>query len=183
MNDNPFARSVHKAVQSSIQSRIETFCKIQGVKTEVVEQLEHRRSFANMALILLSGEKVRLKLKLFFDKEGSSRFFENIHNPETNRHPAQNVDALKEVLNLVIGHLKILLEDVAVKCDISLPVAMRGYDDLFFPNSQKGATESIFRIEYKGSEIFLVSQLTCDDGVDLTEIVSYRDETSQIEFL
>ncbi len=184
MGQDKFTESLHQAVVQSCQSRLQTFCQIQGVDAENLKTLKDRQTYSNMALVLLSGKNVKLVLKLFFDSDSTHSFFENNKLPEDGGREIRRsaIDGLKEVLNLVAGHLKILLEQVEVTSDISLPVAMRGYDDMFFPVTEKTSTEAVYRLSYKGSEIFLCSLLTT--GSTLKEVsLTYQDETSSVELL
>ena len=136
-----------------------------------------------MVLIVLSGPKIKQTLKIFFNAASALPFVEQTYGKtiEKEQLTKLSTDAFKEVANLVAGHIKILLEKSGIKCEISLPIALRGYDDLFFSNKNENKEfKSHWKIKHLGEEL-IFSNLVEVEKLKLKNDFVYSDEVNEIE--
>lgn len=173
---------IKNAVVESSKSRLESFCKVEGVALKKDIEIVDGAQYRDMVLILLSGSEIHLILKMFFDSEAQGSLISKTYGQLEDRTKVSKyaVDTIKEVANLVAGHMKLLLETSKLDCEISLPIAMRGYDDLFFRD--RGLEKSFrwnWELRHNNEPILLSGQmrLTIDREVDF----QYVDQSSSLE--
>lgn len=117
----------------TVKLRCESYCHLSGLKSSDLDQLEAGHFCKNMVMILLNSPQIDLQLKIFYEEKSSAEFIEKLPRSKAseNNDEALTSDMYKEVANLTIGHIKTVLEQSGIACEMSLPIAMRGYDDLF----------------------------------------------------
>tara|TARA_B100000683_G_scaffold248631_1_gene262026 strand:+ start:501 stop:1088 length:588 start_codon:yes stop_codon:yes gene_type:complete len=140
-----------------------------------------------MALILVSGKALRITLKVHFNIKSSRKMASPIYgiNPEK-LEIRQAKDFIKEFCNLSAGYIKKIFEDQSIDVGISLPLVIRGFDEVFFERQDKESIiEDKFRIESGGVgvlctnivEVFNQSLLN-DVDINIEE-----EEEEEIDFL
>ena len=94
---------------------------------------------SNMVFILISGEAVRFTFKVHFDTRPARvlacRIFGKASPEEITERQA--IDFFKEYANLVAGNMVALLGDSGIALGISLPMATRGFYEIFADYTEK----------------------------------------------
>ena len=91
-------------------------------------------------LILLSNKQLNVTLKFFFTPKKIESLVKNTMGDRFEESKSADLarDVLKEVANLTMGHVKNRFIASNLKVESSLPIAMRGYDNLFFREFETG---------------------------------------------
>jgi CheY-specific phosphatase CheX len=91
-------------------------------------------TYKSLVLILVVSPSFYQSLKLFFNPDTCSLLLNKLFPKKKLSEMDQEklcIDLFKEVANLSAGFIKKKLEDAGHSSDISLPICLRGYDDLF----------------------------------------------------
>ena len=184
MTEVQLKQSIDDATKKSSISRLTSFCHLTGLSGFEPAKKSDTELFSNMVLIILSGPKIKQTFKVFFNATEALPFVEKTYKKNLSREQLSkySIDTFKEIANLVAGHIKILLEKTGLRCEISLPIALRGYDDLFFSDKNEGSKyKSYWKIRYQGEEL-IFSNLIEIDKPKLKNDFVYIDKVSNIEF-
>lgn len=86
-----------------------------------------------MSLILISGKDIRVTFKTNFFQDSIKKIIaKKFNKPIEQITTDQTKDFVREFCNLVAGTTKTIFEQVGSKVGISLPLVLRGFDNLFF---------------------------------------------------
>jgi hypothetical protein len=85
-----------------------------------------------MTIILASGREVRITFKTYFSTLNARPFLVSTYGSKKLRQN-QILDFFKEFCNLTLGGIKIFLETNGVHVGTGLPLATRGFYQVFFP--------------------------------------------------
>lgn len=88
-----------------------------------------------MSVIMLTSGEMRLTFKThFMSSDGKILTSKSLRKPVENITQDQILDFFKEYCNMVAGKIKWLIEFNGHASGISLPLSMRGFDEVFFPS-------------------------------------------------
>ena len=91
-----------------------------------------------MALVLISGKPVKLTFKAhFMESEAKNLATKVYHKPVTSISTEQALDFMKEFCNITAGSLKKMLHEQGLITGISLPLVVRGFDEIYFSPSDE----------------------------------------------
>lgn len=86
-----------------------------------------------LGLILVSGPGCRIVFKCFFSAEDVKKVAANVYAKKPEDIPLrQSHDFIREFCNLTAGGLVKLFGNQGVSLGISLPIIIRGFDDIFY---------------------------------------------------
>lgn len=92
----------------------------------------HGYVFANyMAMIIIAGQSVKITFKTFFNHQDSEPIARYLYNTDTVDHH-RSLDVIKEYCNLAAGYMKKVLVENDIQVGISLPIATRGFNEVFW---------------------------------------------------
>ena len=92
----------------------------------------HGYVFANyMAMIIIAGQSVKITFKTFFNHQDSKPIARYLYNTDYVDHN-RSLDVIKEYCNLTAGYLKKILVENDIMVGISLPIATRGFNEVFW---------------------------------------------------
>jgi CheY-specific phosphatase CheX len=184
MTKDQLEKAIQEALIQSSHSRLKTFCQVDDIKLNPKLEIAEAAHCPDMVLILLSGPEIHLTFKMFFNSEKARFLIEKTYGDINfkNEVSKYSVDAMKEVANLVVGHMKILLEKSDIKSEISLPIALRGYDELFFKDRKNDIIRKWhWEMEYENQQILFTGLMKLNLEKEGVEFV-YEDESSSLEF-
>jgi CheY-specific phosphatase CheX len=97
----------------------------------------------------------------------------------------QAKDFIKEFCNLSAGYLKKIFEDQAIDVGISLPLVIRGFDEVFFEKKEKPSIiEDKFRIENAGLGVICTNMVEVFNQDLLKNLdITIDEEEEEIDFL
>ncbi len=138
-----------------------------------------------MALISVSGVQLHLTFKVQFSIEMARSYAsEVLKNDRLGISNSHSKDFIRELCNLVAGNLKTKLAENNVTVGISLPLLSRGFDDLFFANSES-SVQSIDRwqLVFKETTIYCCSIIEAIEDLSLSDKLNDSVSTSgDVEF-
>jgi len=119
------------------------FVTLQGIKEHTqnediiineVAGVDHHQMLAPwMGLILISGPSIRITMKCHYLSENGKFFAQKSLGKKISEISFSQVqDYIKEYCNLCAGKIKKIFADNNLDIGISLPLAVRGFDELFF---------------------------------------------------
>lgn len=143
-------------------------------------------SYKNLVMILVVSPSFYQSLKFFFNWESTAPLLDNIYKDGILEGEREHliVDFFKEVGNLTAGHIKSVLSKSNINSDISLPISMRGYDDLFSiqSNNPKQFTQS-WKFKVGTSNLIFTSAIKSRGGMEALQITDEVDDNDEsIEF-
>lgn len=86
-----------------------------------------------MSLILITGDPLKITLKLHFSHTDIKNLIHPFYSAESANDISdqQSMDFIKELSNLTAGYLEQAFSEMSVPLGISLPLATRGYYEIF----------------------------------------------------
>ena len=139
-----------------------------------------------MLLILVSGKALRITFKVHFNIKSTKKMASPIYGKSPEKiEIRQAKDFIKEFCNLSAGYIKKIFEDQSLDVGISLPLVIRGFDEVFFERQiKKTIIEDSFRIENSGigvvcTNIVEIFNQNLLDGID----INVEEEEEEIDFL
>ncbi len=139
-----------------------------------------------MALILVSGKALRMTLKVHFNIKSSKKMASPIYGKTPEKlEVRQAKDFIKEFCNLSAGSIKKIFEDQSVDVGISLPLVIRGFDEVFFERQNKNSIiEDKFRIENGGVGVLCTNIVEVFNQSLLGDVdINIEEEEEEIDFL
>lgn len=184
MNKDQVVSKLQEAAIKSSISRLKSFCKVEPVAKEEANEAVDGAKYRDMALILLAGPEIHMMLKIFFNSNMQKEVIEATYGPIDDEKMVSkySIDTLKEILNLIIGHLKQLLDKSGLHCEISLPIALRGYDELFFRDQIDKESEAwTWSVDFGGEKLLFsgILKLNFDRDIEF----EYVEEGGSFELL
>ncbi len=184
MKKTPLVENVAQAIQETFLARIQTYSKTQDGKIINQEVPAGRLHDLSLVVILLAGEHVHITFKVFFDHKECEELINKIYTQKPRSGDLRNLvtDFFKEVSNLTAGHMKWLFENSKVDCNISLPIALRGFDEFFFNKVKDNSSfEDSWAIAFPSGTVHFSNIISLDSSlkdIDLT----ISDQAGEIEF-
>lgn len=134
--DPPVIRfALCELVRHASQSRLRIQTGQAGVEVRTLDPgfRPGRILASNMVFILVSGDALRLTFKVHFDTRAARALACRIFGKASPDDVAarQAIDFFKEYTNLVAGNLVALLGESGIQLGISLPMATRGFYEVF----------------------------------------------------
>ncbi len=125
--------SLISAIQEISKTRFNYHSGLVNLKIEESPVKERGVVAFWMGLILISGKDVRVTFKTNFYQASIKKIISKKFNkPIEQITTDQTKDFVREFCNLVAGTTKTIFEQVGSKVGISLPLVLRGFDNLFF---------------------------------------------------
>jgi CheY-specific phosphatase CheX len=129
------AESTNKLIRHAAIDRVRTHTREnQFMLQEVEDKFKAGQVLANwMSLILISGEAIRITLKLQFSHKKIKNIIYPIYSKASPSEitDAQSMDYMKELGNLIAGYSVQMLEKMGIPLGISLPLGTRGFYEIF----------------------------------------------------
>ncbi len=182
MTEVQLLKSIDEATQKISLKRIEGYSQTQGFTIQP-ELMSHIPLIDySMVIILISGGALRQTFKVFFDLSHAKVLLKKIYKTEVKNPDELTCDFFKEIANLTAGQMRNLFEKSGFQCEISLPILLRAYDELFF-NSKEDVNSKTSYWQIKNKEVTLY----CSSTVELFEKSKNRsflseDEDGNIDF-
>lgn len=135
-----------QVVRDASISRIQSLSHLPNV--ELKETQDHGPVQAHrMAVIMIYGRNLRMTFKAQFSSSSARVFAHQSYGVAIEQVSiSQSEDFVREMCNLVAGHVKAFLAQNSVPTGLSLPTLARGFDNFFF---RKPVTEPIFEDHWK----------------------------------
>ncbi len=184
MKKNPLSENVAQAIQETFLARIRAYAKTE--EGEIIKQdvPPGRLHDLSLVVILLAGEQVHITFKVFFDHKECGELIKKIYTQSPNSTDLRNLvtDFFKEVSNLTAGHMKWLFENSKVDCNISLPIALRGFDEFFFNKIKDVSSfEDSWAIAFPSGTVHFSNIISLDSSLKDVDL-SISDQAGEIEF-
>lgn len=94
-----------------------------------------------MALILVSGESLRITFKSHFDTRTAKFFAARTYEQAPDKiSDDRALDFFREFCNMTAGHLKLIFAENEVRVGVSLPALARGFDEIYYVRPANSAT-------------------------------------------
>lgn len=122
-----FLRELSKAKLCSVLGRTD-------ISVEELDQKDDPVYARRMAMILVASGVLKMTLKAQYNIPDVIKIAETL-----DADTSKSIDSLmKEYCNLVGGTIKRILEDEELIVGLSIPVAYRGFDEIFSPEQEQG---------------------------------------------
>ncbi|MFZ4404734.1 MAG: chemotaxis protein CheX [Pseudobdellovibrionaceae bacterium] len=188
MQEKEVADKVDLLVQGIALKRFQSHSRFADIEVTKLEVPDPGIGGRWMALILIAGKSIRITFKVHFHEYVTRIVAANLYGkkPET-LTVHQILDFIKEFCNLTAGGVKTQFETSNLTVGISLPLATRGFDDVFFPvpNQETGfGTSWLLTVpsgQFKCSTFIEVMDPKALDNVSF-EVVEKADD-GEVEFL
>ncbi len=144
-----------------------------------------RKVFAHwMALILISGPQMNVIFKVQFKTQVAQKMAQSIYGiEEKSISETQAGDFVREFCNLVGGHIKNTLRLNQVALQISLPLVVRGFDEIFFqPTQTVGRFQDHWTLGIEDKSLFCSSMIELFEDLILPEELVKVPDGSEIDF-
>lgn len=134
-------------IRISTKSRLETFLQspVLAVEPVPIEELCYRPW---MVLVLISGPKLRVTLKVHYKLENVQALVSKLFRVEPDQVKIDQAnDCMREFCNLSAGALKLLLGNEGFVTATSLPIVARGWDEFFFASENLPGVRESWRLK------------------------------------
>lgn len=168
-----------KIVKSASFARMQSVLDSEQIESSN-EKFPHLMPGEWVSLILLSSNQVRIFFKIFFD-------FQTLHNILNEKKILQKIlrmdestltDFMKEYCNLVGGYINAILEQNEIQTSMSLPLALKGFEDFFFPYPDNvGSFESNWVIDCQGQKFYCACLV---EIMDFKSLEIFKDFTHEL---
>ncbi len=142
-----------------------------------------------MSLILVSGPGIKITFKAHF----MTKLAQILAAPAYGKTPDrvtedQGLDFMREFCNLSAGGFKKSLLNHQIKTGVSIPIVTRGFDEIFFPQSEEQNVTSDFWMLKSGEDFFYCSVIIeVYQDIDFSKISENLEEDQNdqgnVEFL
>ena len=140
-----------------------------------------------MSLILITGEPLKVTIKLHFSHKDIKSLIHPFYGAETASEISdkQSMDFVKELSNLTAGYLEQAFAEMSVPLGISLPLATRGYYEIFSDYNPSDhpiiKLSDLWCIEHDSVKIIgsVLIEITSTDA--LKNLLSYEYATTEDE--
>lgn len=168
------------------------------VLTGIEDQYQTGQILGNwMSLILITGDAIKITLKLHFSHQDIKKIVYPIYGAES---PAmisdqQSMDFVKELSNLTAGYLEQIFEETGISLGISLPLGTRGFYEIFADYTPSSSPilkfSDLWCIKHSDIKISGSVMIEISDVNAVTNILSYEegaeteedDEEGEFDFL
>ena len=140
-----------------------------------------------MSLILISGKSLRITFKTHFNIKTCRKIASPIYGKKPDDIAVRQAqDFVKEYGNLAAGFLKKIFEEQDVDVGISLPLVIRGFDEVFFDKTQDEAKlEDCWRLDNGSTSLVCTSLLEVyqPEVIQELDFTIEEEEEEEIDFL
>ena len=140
-----------------------------------------------MSLILISGKSLRITFKTHFNIKTCRKIASPIYGKKPDDIAVRQAqDFVKEYGNLAAGFLKKIFEEQDVDVGISLPLVIRGFDEVFFDKTQDDAKlEDCWRLDNGSTSLVCTSLLEVyqPEVIQELDFTIEEEEEEEIDFL
>jgi CheY-specific phosphatase CheX len=140
-----------------------------------------------MSLILISGKSLRVTFKTHFNIKTCRKIASPIYGKKPDDIAVRQAqDFVKEYGNLAAGFLKKIFEEQDVEVGISLPLVIRGFDEVFFDKSpDQSKLEDCWRLDNGTTNLVCTSLLEVyqPDIIHELDFNIEEEEEEEIDFL
>jgi CheY-specific phosphatase CheX len=176
------------------------FVTLQGLKEHTqnddinineIEGVDHHQMLAPwMGLILISGPSIRITIKCHYKGEAGKFFAQKTMGKKPSEISFSQIqDYIREYCNLCGGKVKKIFADSKLDIGISLPLALRGFDELFFYDKKTfnapGYCQDYWSLNSEEHSIILSSIIEIYSEDDMNKLTVNFDTASSgdIDFL
>jgi CheY-specific phosphatase CheX len=140
-----------------------------------------------MSLILISGKSLRITFKTHFNIKTCRKIASPIYGKKPDDIAVRQAqDFVKEFGNLSAGFLKKIFEEQDVDVGISLPLVIRGFDEVFFDKTEDlSKLEDCWKIDNGSTSLVCTSLLEVyqPEIIDELDFNIEDEEEEEIDFL
>lgn len=138
-------------VKDASLDQFQIFTKVQDAEMGETS-IENLAYSQQMTHILITATDIEVNFKTHFMLKDAGQFVASKlgADPKTER---QCVDFMKEYCNVVAGKVKAMLEKADVMAGQSLPFAIQGYNEMFYPKASEDKLHGAWKISCKLGEI------------------------------
>ncbi len=182
MTEVQLLNSIDEATQKVSLKRLESYSRKTGFSIELKSLDEIDIIDYSMVVILISGESIHQTFKIFFDPSRSFKLLDQIYKNKVDNEVELICDFFKEVANLTAGQIRSLLEKSGLRCEISLPILLRAYDELFFnPKDQVNNLTTYWMMTSQDMKLYFSSSIQLFDKSKNINF-KFEDEDGNVEF-
>jgi CheY-specific phosphatase CheX len=137
-----------------------------------------------ISLILISGKQVRITFRIHFHTAAASELASGAFSAPTAQISSEQAhDFAKEFCNFCAGRIKHLLSANGYDVGISLPLTMRGFDQVFEePSGEKYALEDRWMIVGDRETVYCSALIESANSLSITKFPNL-DDTGEVSFL
>jgi hypothetical protein len=195
----PLREKIKKFIRHSSQERIRLHSRHDDFNVvELNEAYTPGQILGNwMAMILVSGESIRITYKIHFDYNSVKNMAYPIYGKSSADllSDQQAVDFMKELCNLTAGQLVKIFEDNDLSIGISLPLCTRGFYELFadYKETEHPVIKysDTWNLQYGGGQLVGSAIVEILDVSGLNKLLSYEipdeldddDDDEELDFL
>lgn len=186
-NANLNVETLEKYVQEVSLFTLQDYSEISNIAlSELTDLLAVQGEW--MRLILIAGESFRITFKVQWSQEEGSPFVATSYNKTADKIELKEAsDFFGEFCNQVAGKIKWKLENSGVDVGVTLPLLLKGFDEIYFSNPNGVHTfESRWLLRAPGSRIAISVFFEITDQDIFSQIVLSKEnqqKTGEIEFL
>jgi len=140
-----------------------------------------------MSLILISGKSLRITFKTHFNIKTCRKIASPIYGKKPEDIAVRQAqDFVKEFGNLSAGFLKKIFEEQDVDVGISLPLVIRGFDEVFFDKTEDlSKLEDCWKLDNGSTSLVCTSLLEVyqPEVIDELDFNIEDEEEEEIDFL
>jgi hypothetical protein len=164
------------AVRDASLDQLRLFAKCAAVRLEEVT-VESLPFTQHLAHIMVVGPEIEISFKTHFMGGDALRFTKQKLGTAHATLP-QGIDFMKEFCNLVAGKTKQLLEGHGFVMGQSLPFAIQGYNEIFYPRADDGTHHAAWRLTDAGGTVCCSVSAHVRKAECLTRLagIEYRSE-------
>lgn len=132
---NLIIKNTNKLIRHAAEDRVRTHARESDFNlVDLEDTFKAGQVLSNkMSLILISGEAIRITLKLQFSHSKVKNIAFPIYGKDSAAEisDAQSMDYMKELSNVIAGYVVQLFEKAGIQLGISLPLGTRGFYEIF----------------------------------------------------
>lgn len=148
-----------------------------------------------MSIILVTGEAVRITIKLHFSNEQAKAISHNVYGVSSANEVSdiKATDFVKELCNLTAGYLVQIFEEMSIPLGISLPLCTRGFYEVFADYSPTTSPlirySDLWRLEHQDQHINGSVMIEITNASALAALADFElsqddsDDDSEFDFL
>jgi CheY-specific phosphatase CheX len=127
-----------------------------------------------VAFVLITGDRIRITFRAHFNTETATQFLkQTVSGTSSQYEDTHAYELLKEYCNLCAGEIKRVLGTNEVTSSVSLPLMIRGFDQIFEPSSrERVVVDDRWIVRGGGLSYFCSSRIEAEDSRDIKQEVT-----------
>ena len=126
-----------------------------------------------VAFILVTGDRLRITFRAHFNSGTAAQLLQQtVAGTSSQTEPAHSYELMKEYCNLCAGEIKRVLATNEYPCVVSLPLMIRGFDQIFEPISkERFVVDDRWVVRGAGLSFFCSARIEAQDSRDIAQAV------------